>query len=248
MSRHRFEYLDQWTWPTGSDHETLVVLARIRNRRRGPWREVLFITCNMGGHFGPDDLRRLLARANAYGLPFVIYFQEAGDQPYIERIGKAAGCEFIGGNAPGESSTPMLLSADFNVKRSVWRQIIGHVNWGPGAGPDWAKPKGIHPTTAVLAGVWLVVSSVHLPASQQKKRRMWWARFFVRALARATRGRVLFVWGGDINSDADQPLAESLPRLGIITNQQALWEIRTHGGRSIDVIATEARMVEQKAA
>lgn len=244
-SRKRVRFAHQWTLATRSDHRALLVQVEIRNRRKGPWVPLLLVTANMGGHFGPDDLRALLDHATGTGVPFVLCLQEGGDQPYVERIGKATGCTYIGGNAPGEKSTPMLVSGAITVHRARWRQVLGRVNVGAGAGPSWAKPKGWHLTRMSLPGVHFGASSFHEYASLGR-RWAWGIRLAGPVVAAVLGMSRPFFLCGDLNASDSQPLVRWLIGRGMTTNHRQLGVIRTHGSRSIDAVAVQAAMVVRR--
>lgn len=244
-ARRRVRFLRQWVLNTRSDHHALFVHVQIRGRRRrswGPWRALLLISANMGGRFDADDLERLLAATD--GLPFVVFLQEAGDQPWLPEFADYRGLSYVGGRAPGEASTPMLVSPEIDVRGARWRQILGRIKVYKGAGPDVAKPKGMHRTQLRLVGARFGASSIHQYASQQNRPRLAAAIRLAAQMVRAIlhRRRPYFLVG-DWNSATGQPLSRWLLAHGLTTNAEQLGVLDTHGHRDIDRAAVQRKLV-----
>lgn len=247
----RIRFVDQWTLNTRSDHDTLVVHVQIRGRRRrSQWRDLLLVTCNMGGRFDHNDLgARLLAKlAQRWpGIPAVVGLQEGGDQPLVRHVADQWGHTYVAGTGlVGQRSTPMLCSPGIDVRRVRWQQLLRRVFVGPGAGPDWSKPKWWTRTRLAVDGVRFGASSWHLLASQQRRRRLVLAMLQARPVVAALRHfrRPYFVLG-DLNSDQDQPLSKWLRRHGVTSNHDELGEVATHGRRSIDAVVCARRLVQR---
>ena len=244
--RRQVELVDQATIPTKSDHDTLVVHARIRNAGTGPWRDVLFASSNMGGRFDVHDLQKVVDELHAWaseiGRPteFVLAFQEGGDQPWLPAALRDLGLRYLGGHHPGEASTPMAVSRGIEVLHDRWDQVQGPANVGPGAGPSRSKAKGFRRTRLRLGDVVFGASSFHEYASIMRRWR--WVILLAGPIVHwiITRGFPFFLIG-DSNSDDDQALIPWLLKRGMTTNHRVLGEIPTHGNRSIDVVAVAAR-------
>ena len=240
----RVRFVDQWTLTTRSDHKALFVQVEIRNRRKGPWVPLLLVTCNMGGRFGYSDLRAVALEAGSERV--VICLQEGGDQGYVGDFANAYHFQYVGGNNPGESSTAMLIDPSIRIRQSSWRQVVGRVKVGKGAGPDRSKAKGWHKTRLSVGDVRFGASSWHQYASQQNRLRYLWAlRLAGPIVASILRmGRPFFLCG-DTNADNSQPLIRWLIRRGMTTNHRELEEVATHGNRSIDAVAVQKAMVKR---
>ncbi len=240
--RKRVRFLGQWTLKTRSDHLALFVLVEIRARRKGRWKPLLLVSVNMGGKFGPDDLWDVIDQTR--GTPTVICLQEGGDQAWVPRWARVRGLRYVGGNHLGEASTAMVVSPGIEIHEAVWRQVVGRVKVGDGAGPSRSKWKGWHKTRMSLQGVHFGVTSWHQYASQQRRRRLLWSyRLAAPIVAAVLRMARPFFLVGDTNSATGQPLRRWLIRHGMTSNHDALGRINTHGGHDIDAVLVQTAMV-----
>jgi hypothetical protein len=138
----------------------------------------------------------------------------------------------------------MATSPGIKVKSAIWERLLGRINIGPGAGPSMSKPKWWTRTRLSVAGVRFGASSWHIVPSQQRRKRYLSALKEVAPViaALAVIRRPFFVIG-DTNADHDQPLSKYLADHGLISNQDVLGELPTHGHRSIDAVNTQKRLV-----
>ncbi len=243
--RGRVRFLRHWTINTRSDHDALFVHVQVRGRRHGrwcPWRDLLLVSANMGGQFGPADMRLLLDLADATGFGFVVFLQEGGDQPWLPEFADEHDLTYVGGRAPGEASTPMLASG-VDVLTARWRQLLGRLKVGAGAGPRVAKAKGMHRTRFQLVDARFGGTSVHQYASQQNRPRLVAALRLAGLLIRVVAPlRVPYFLVGDWNSATGQPLMRWLLAHGLTTNAEQLGRLATHGTRDIDQAAVQRRL------
>ena len=243
--RNRVRFVDHWTTHTGSDHRALFVHVQIRRRLFGPWRDLLLVSCNMGGHFSRSDLAALAVEVKGIGIPAVMAVQEAGDQHWLSFAATRYGLTFLAGDGrSGQASTPTLLWPGVKVKRTQWLLTLARRFIGKGAGPDRNKAKWADCNRLVVAGAPFGATSVHFIASQQNPGRMKAARDQADATVRVAKAAhyPLFCIG-DTNSDDDQPLSDWLRAHGMTSNHRELGEIPTHGRRSIDAVWVRADVV-----
>lgn len=249
LTAKRVRFVRQWAIETKSDHRALFVHVQIRSRWGGLWRDLLLVSANMGGHFGEADLIKLARAAETYGrqyrtdpIPFLIAFQEAGDQPWLPRSAADLGLRTLTGHRRGEASTPLAASKGIDVLHDQWDEVVGPANVGPGAGPSRSKAKGWRRTRFAVDGVRFGASSFHEYASLGR-RFAWALRLAGPVVAAILRmGRPFFLVG-DFNADNSQPLIRWLIRRGMTTNHRQLGELATHGRRSIDAVAVQAALV-----
>lgn len=244
MTRVRF--VRHNTFRTKSDHLALFVVVELIQRRFGKVRRrtrLKLCTANAGGHFDADDLERLLSRA-----PDVLALQECSDQSYVVEVAAEHGYQVLdgeGGGQPGQKATPTLIGPRVqSLGPTVWVQLLGAVPIGPGAGPDRSKPKWWLRDRLAVDGIRFSASSWHATASQQNKPR------FLAALAETrvwveiatTLRRPVFTLG-DTNSDYSQRLTRWILAHQMTSNHEQLGELATEGGRSIDAVAVQSRLV-----
>lgn len=241
----RVTFLRQWTFRTKSDHDALFVEVRLtrRKRRKRQAARLRLCTANLGGTFDETNLRQLLNLQ-----PDVLACQEASDQKWIRLVCEEYGYTLLEGEptGPGQAATPTFVGHRVDVRKpGEWKQLLGAVNIGPGAGPDRSKPKWWLRTWLAVDGIPFSASSWHATVSQQ-----FWRRFLA-ALSESklwvgislTLRRPSFTLG-DTNSDLQQRLSAWILAHGMTSNHEQLGEIATRGGRSIDAVCVQRHLVE----
>lgn len=243
----RVRYLQQWRVKTKSDHDALFVDVMLICRRLGKVKTALLRLCtqNAGGHFGPDDLRKLLHQE-----PHVLALQECSDQPWVAEVAAEFGYQLLTGEPDGQvgqAATPTLVSSEVTVRRpGTWVKLLGAAKIGDkGAGRGTSKPKWWLKTRLAIDGIRFSASSWHATVSQQ-----FWQRFLA-ALAEArvwtsiavTLARPCFTLG-DTNSDLQQRLTRWILSHGMTSNHEQLGEIATMGHRSIDAVCCQRHLVK----
>lgn len=242
----RVRFLKQWTTTTRSDHDALFVDVMLIRRRLGRVKTALLRLCtqNAGGHFGPDDLRKLLRQE-----PHVLALQECSDQPWMAEVAAEFGYVQLVGEPSGQvgqPATPTFVSAaEVRVRRpGKWVRLLGAARIGKGAGHDTSKPKWWLRTWLAIEGIPFSASSWHATTSQQ------FAGRFAAALTEArvwlsiaaTLRRPVFTLG-DTNSDLQQRLTRWILAHGMTSNHEQLGELATMRKRSIDAVNVQRHLV-----
>lgn len=245
--RPRIEFVDQQTVRTHSDHDALLVLIRVTNRRVRV-RCYVHVTWN-AGNGTPDDLRQILTFAREWGVQqarttlVVLSGQEWGDRDDLYRTLRARGYTTTPMNTPGTKSTPFAWSTGWTKRRTFARVLLLPRYIGPGAGPRRNKLKSAVGAVIHAPGITIKGWSAHWVPTQGKRLRFRAAltmslNFVARVIPRLHPSS----GGADTNTDAKQ--GESLAPLvkaGWVDNQGVLGRIVTHPpNRAIDRVFIHA--------
>lgn len=246
IGRTRIRMVDQTTVTTHSDHDALLVLIRVTNRR-GQDHYYVHATWN-AGEGTEDDLRKILSVATRLWQEkrgpwrlVVLSGQEWGDRDDLYRVLREAGFGVTPATNPGDKSTPLAWSAEWAKRRTFSKTLLLPRYIGPGAGPSRNKRKAAVGAVLHVKGLTLKSWSAHWSPTQGKILRFRAALDQSRALVAARLPRVHPSSGGaDTNTDARQ--GESLRLLDVAgwkDNQQVLGRVVTHPpNRAIDRIFT----------
>ena len=193
------------------------------------------------GNSKVDGVRKLLIDVALFTGQHVdvIYGQEFGDRDDLKNLLHHVGYQIVETKDPGSGSTPVFYyRKTMTLEESVWIQILGRIFAGPGAGPDWLKPKGLNMTHLRHKGSGrrLRVSSWHAPASQQFKRRHALARRAIPKILHVYSYRVIRMIGGDMNTKAAQyvGLVRMMTKAGWTNTDIAGGVKETHGHNLYD--------------
>lgn len=244
--RPRIEFIEQQTVRTRSDHDALLVVIRVTNRR-GRVRHYIHVTWN-AGNGTPEDLRTILATARTLAMEHdstlvVLSGQEWGDRTDLYRALRARGYTTTPGKGPGEKSTPFAWSSGWSKRRTFSTVLLLPRYIGPGAGPTRNKRKSAVGAVIHAPGITIKGWSAHWVPTQGKRLRFQAALTMSRALVAGLVPRLHPSSGGaDTNTDAKQ--GESLAPMEVAgweDNQTVLGRIVTHPpNRAIDRVFLHA--------
>lgn len=239
--RPRIELVAQETIRTHSDHDALLVLIRVTNRR-GRVRCYVHVTWN-AGNGTVEDLRDILSTARAWGMTegntrlVVLSGQEWGDRSDLYRALRARGYTTTPGVKPGTASTPFAWGPGWTKRRTFTRVLLLPRYIGPGAGPTRNKLKAAVGAVIHAPGITIKGWSAHWVPTQGKRLRFLAALTMSHHLvARLTPRLHPSSGGADTNSDARTGETLSpLTAAGWRDNQTTLGRIVTHPpNRAID--------------
>lgn len=246
--RPLIELVDQHTvLHTHSDHDALLVLIAVTNRR-GRTRHYVHITWN-AGNGTVADLERILSTATAWGQRqggtdlVVLSGQEWGDRDDLYRALRMAGWQTTPGKGPGEKSTPFAWSPGWTKRRTFAKVLLLPRYIGGGAGPTHNKLKSAVGAVVHAPGLTIKGWSAHWVPTQGRHLRFAAALEMSRNLVSRVIPRVHPSSGGaDTNSDARQGQSLSpLDAAGWADNQTVLGRIVTHPpDRAIDRVFVHA--------
>lgn len=238
--RPGIEFVAQQTVRTHSDHDALLVLIRVTNRR-GRVHYYVHVTWN-AGNGTTEDLRRVLSEATSWSMQYgiglvVLSGQEWGDRDDLYRTLRARGYTTTPGIKAGTKSTPFAWSEGWRKRRTFSRVLLLPRYIGPGAGPVRNKLKSAVGAVIHAPGLTVKGWSAHWVPTQGKRLRFLAALTMTRNLVARVIPRLHPSSGGaDTNTDARQ--GESLAPMvaaGWTDNQRVLGRIVTHPpNRAID--------------
>ena len=246
--RPRIELLEQHTVATRSDHDALLVLVRVTNRR-GKTHYYVHVTWN-AGNGTTEDLGKVLNVARSLwaeerGPWRLVLFsgQEWGDRDDLYRTLRMAGYTTTPALNPGDKSTPFAWSEEWAKRRTFSKLLLLPRYIGPGAGPTRNKRKAAVGAVVHVRGLTVKGWSAHWVPTQGKPGRLAAALDQSRALAAARLPRIHPSSGGaDTNTDARQGASlEPMVAAGWVDNQGVLGRIVTHPpNRAIDRVFVHA--------
>lgn len=224
-----------WTVNTVSDHDAYLVTFLLPNGRH-----LTIGTINLSVHavkHRPADLIRDLMRVA--GMCDVLLIQEAGAaRALVQRAARGAHRDvWFGDGKTGQASTPVMVRRTLPYHFRAY-ELHGRRWMGPGAGPDWAKPKFLMVAVLSIAGERVNVGNIHATPSTYRPLRAALALLQFRRSAQALKR--LPGWsfaGGDLNQNR---LLERLPllrpwrRIGLRSSQRRLGPVSTMKRRAID--------------
>ena len=186
---------------------------------------------------GPARIRRFV-KAVTERDPDVVCAQEMGRHPNGARLMGEHGYGTLEGTGKrGQASTPTFYRHEtMTLKAARYTQLLGRVWAGKGAGPSWLKPKSLTRPRLIHepSGRIIRVSSVHMPASQQHRRRRQLAIIATRSIARL-RGGGLWIVAGDWN-DRGKWNHRLMRAGGWVSSDQKRGRLATHGRQAYDRI------------
>lgn len=224
------------TLPVGSDHDFLAAELVIVNKDATTVRVGVI-------NLGPANVAKVLATVlpGLGGRGILVTVEAGGQLDAIEDEAAGYGWRVMSRTGPpGAASTLVLVGWKVNTRRSFVRRLLRRVFVGPGAGPQFNKPKWATGGRVECDGVIFGVSAVHFLASQHRNARMIFALQMARTLtAIVADRRAPWIVGGDWNTDfgKDRGLAKWLRGRGWTTTHDVLGVLPTHGRRAIDAIA-----------